>query len=182
MLFDTQQQHCFKKFPKDVTVIYLPIFSWPWYYRSCKASRKSLAMALQLPAIFAALPNAWLEQLQSFQKIPWDGAVIARRLRSCAAKDLLPISEEDFHGLGLQLRKNVLEGQVEILQTVGLPELAGQLTGAQPLEFSHLDRVVDPRWFNADPDPVPNPGFWKPKIEKKFTAEKNRIFLIKIAI
>ncbi len=38
-----------------------------------------------------------------------------------------------------------------------------------------LTRVVDLHWFNAetffliadtDPDPVPNPGFWRPKIEK----------------
>ncbi len=26
-------------------------------------------------------------------------------------------------------------------------------------------RVVDPHWFNADPDPVPNPGFWWSNIE-----------------
>jgi hypothetical protein len=38
-----------------------------------------------------------------------------------------------------------------------------------------VPRVVDPHWFNADPDPafcliadsVPNPGFWWPKIKKK---------------
>ncbi len=42
--------------------------------------------------------------------------------------------------------------------------------------------VVDPHWLNADPDPVLNPGRW-PKIEKKFTAEKNWIFVWqKIAI
>ena len=57
------------------------------------------------------------------------------------------MSEEDFHGPGLQLGKIVLEGQVEILQTVGLLELAGQLTGAQPLEFSHLDRGL---WIRID--------------------------------
>ncbi len=64
-----------------------------------------------------------------------------------------------------------------------------------PLIYS---RVVDPHWFNAnpdtdpdpdffliadldpDPDPVLNPGkFWWPKIKKKFTAQKNYIFLIK---
>ncbi len=149
---------------------------------SCKASRKSLAMALQSPAISVALPNAWLEQLQSFEKIPWNGAVIASQLRGCTAQDLLLVSEEDFHGLGLQLGKIVLERQVEILQTVGLPELAGQLTGAQLLEFSHLNRVVDPHWFNADadPDPVPNPGFWWQKTEKNYNWKKSDIFLILI--
>ncbi len=72
------------------------------------------------------------------------------------------MSEEDFHGPGLQLGKIVLERQVEILQTVGLPKLAGQLTGAQLLEFSHLDRVVEcgsALIFNGDPVPVPNPEF-----------------------
>ncbi len=43
-------------------------------------------------------------------------------------------------------------------------------------------RDVDPHWFNADPDPaffliadpdpVPNPGFWSPNIEKKNKAVK----------
>ncbi len=98
-------------------------------------------------------------QLQSFKKIPCDGAAITPHLRGFAqrliraaanprngfaAQDLLLVSEEDFHSPGLQLRKIVLERQIEILQTVGLPELAGQLTGAQLLEFSHLNRVVDP--------------------------------------
>ncbi len=31
-----------------------------------------------------------------------------------------------------------------------------------------LPRIVDPHWFNADPDLVLNTGFWWPKIEKKF--------------
>jgi hypothetical protein len=39
----------------------------------------------------------------------------------------------------------------------------------QPMRKS---RVVDPHWFDADPDPAffliadPDPGFWWPKIEK----------------
>jgi hypothetical protein len=64
-----------------------------------------------------------LEQLKSFQNVPWNGAVIVCHLRRTAAQNLLPVSEEDFHGLGLQLGKNVPERQVKILQTVALPEL-----------------------------------------------------------
>ncbi len=64
-----------------------------------------------------------LEQLESFQNVPWNVAVIGYHLRRIAAQNLLPVSEEDFHGPGLQLGKNVLERQVKILQTVALPEL-----------------------------------------------------------
>ncbi len=48
-----------------------------------------------------------------------------------------------------------------------------------------LIRVVDPHWFNADPDPDPKadpePGLWWPKIEKIYSW-KLFIFLIKNCI
>jgi hypothetical protein len=53
---------------------------------------------------------------------------------------------------------------------------------------NQISRVVDPHWFNADPDPsfflnvdpdpVPNPGFWWPKIGKKLQMKK--IFFVNI--
>ncbi len=45
-----------------------------------------------------------------------------------------------------------------------------------------LMRIRDPAFFliaDPDPDPVLNPGFRWPKIEKKFTAEKNGYFFAK---
>ncbi len=64
-----------------------------------------------------------LQQLHNFQKVARDGTVLAHHLRGFVAQDLLPVSEEDFHGPGLQLGKVVLERSVEVLQTVALPEL-----------------------------------------------------------
>ncbi len=41
----------------------------------------------------------------------------------------------------------------------------------------------DPAYYaNADPDPVPDPGFWWPKIGEKNFDEKKSYFVIKIAI
>ncbi len=167
MLFDT---HCFKKFTKDVTAIYLLIFSWPWYYRgwsesSCQASRKSLAMALQSPVIsggFAQLliraaaklpenpvgwrcnrpPPPWLYCVgfvgHEWRRLSWPRSS-ARE--DCTWRPSWDTADSWSPGAGWSAD----------WRTASWVQPPGQ-------------GVVDPHWFNADPDPVPNPGFWWPKI------------------
>ncbi len=48
----------------------------------------------------------------------------------------------------------------------------GSLLARRQLLLTLPPWVVDPHWFNADPDPVPNPGFWWPKKLQKITAVK----------